>query len=143
MIKTALSGQTFLFLILSAVCFSGWNLLAKKVEVNQYWLTLVVCASTLCMVMISSVPKVIDTGISKEAILILIAAGAINGIGFIFYGKAMDSATITMSVFLPILFGTMVLFSMFGGIYFYNEPVSISKLGGVGLIVVGIYLINQ
>ena len=143
MLKASLGSSTLIYVLLSAVCFAGWNLLARKAGVNQYWLTLVVCIATLLVVMLQSVPKVINMEISRQALLILLIAGTINGLGFIFYGQALDSGAVNLSVLLPILFGVMVLFSYFGGVWFFNEPTNSTKMIGVGFTIFGIYLINQ
>lgn len=132
-----------MYTILSAVCFSGWNMIARKAGVNQYWMTIIVCIGTLIPVMMQGVPKIVGGSITMQAVAILLIAGLVNGIGFVFYGQAVDGGAVSLSVLLTILFGAMVLFSYFGGVWFFNDTTSTSKYFGVGFMVLGIYLMNQ
>lgn len=143
MVKATLSGSTLIYVLLSAICFSGWNLLARKAGVNQYWLTIIVCLSTLVPVLIYGVPKLLHSPITLQAFMILCIAGVINGCGFIFYGQALGNEMTNLAVLLPILFGVMVLFSFLGGVWFFDEPTNKAKWIGVLSIILGIYLINQ
>lgn len=143
MVKSTLSYGTIGYIVLAAICYSGWNLVARKAGVNQYVLILAVCITTLLPILLYAGPKAMQSSVSTQAMCILIIAGIINGFGFIFYGQALGNQMTDLSVLLPILFGVMVLFSFFGGVWFFNDPMNTSKLFGVMLIVMGIYLINQ
>ncbi len=170
MIKSAVSTQVLFYIVLAAVGFSAWNMIARKADANQYWTTIIVCVGTLLPVLMHGlyrmnlpvpiVQMILGAlviwiaffigllaykhgALPPNVIALLLLAGLVNGLGFIFYGQAIGNGAMLISVLLPILFGVMVLFSAFGGVMFFNDPWNMTKSFGVIFVCVGVYLVNQ
>ena len=69
----------------------------------------------------------------------LFLAAALFGINFIYYTKALNF--IDISIAYPIVVGFSIILIISFSILLFNERLSITQLGGMGLIIIGIILV--
>jgi len=72
----------------------------------------------------------------------LAVAGVMQGIGLLAFVQLASSRRMEASVAIPIADVSMLLVTTIGAILFYQEAVSLQKLAGVALLVLGIALLR-
>ncbi len=68
----------------------------------------------------------------------LVLGGVIMGIGTTAFNFVINSRKLEASVAIPILDTGMLLVTAIGAMWFYSEPVTLRKVVGIGLLVLGI-----
>lgn len=73
---------------------------------------------------------------------IVLAAGVLNGVGFLFFGKLMQWKGRDVSQLLPIVFALMPIFTLATATLLLHEPVTAKKLAGIALAGIAVWLLN-
>src|SRR5437868_5417946 len=126
-----------LLLLASAVIHASWNLLSKRSGDKQafLWLTLV---ATLVLLL---VPAIWLYGpIPAQGWLFIGLSGALEAVYFLLLGSAYQRGD--MSLVYPLARGTAPLFVLLFAYRFLDERARWGGLVGIGLIVVGIYVLH-
>lgn len=72
-----------------------------------------------------------------------IIAGLINGVGTFFYLKLISSSEeMELSKVIPSITIIIVAISFFGACFFYNEPITFKKIGGIAAAILAVILLN-
>ncbi len=80
-----------------------------------------------------------DSQISVQAILIAVAAGVMNGIGFFILQKMIGTADFQISQWTFIMVLVQIMVSAIGARVFYHEPFGISKWLGIVTALVAVF----
>lgn len=78
---------------------------------------------------------------SQIALLKLIGAGVMMGVGLLAFHAVMTSP-MDASITIPISDTAMLLVSTIGAMFFFSEPVTLQKIGGIVLLLGGIALLR-
>jgi drug/metabolite transporter (DMT)-like permease len=146
MLKPTMSFQTFILIFISALCYAGWSMVARKAgNVSVSWINVLVCFSTLIPVLAVDASKLVGTTSqpASKSIAILLSAGLINGFGFVAWGNVISNTTVNLSDALPLLYGSMIVISAVGGYFIFNDQISWSKAFGLLGMVFCMWLITQ
>lgn len=75
---------------------------------------------------------------STADVVRLVLGGMLMGVGTTAFNFVINSRKLDASVSIPILDTGMLLVTALGAIWFYSEPVTLRKVVGIGMLVVGI-----
>lgn len=75
-------------------------------------------------------------------LLRLVVGGLIMGVGTTAFNFMVTSRKLEASVAIPVVDTGMLLVTALGAICFYSEPMTLRKVAGIGLLVVGIFVLK-
>ncbi len=132
----------WLFVLLAAVGHALWNVVAKKTNGDPaiMWWSLVLGSVSmipfsLLMIFFDTIPE-----LNLESSLCLIATGVLHATYFTLLSKAYSFGDI--SIVYPISRGTGVGLTGLGGFFLFKETISIIDAAGIGLVLIGIFVIS-
>jgi drug/metabolite transporter (DMT)-like permease len=120
-----------------AVFWGGWPLVARLAGETGIAGSIIMAV----MMLISIAAAGMYTGVtlpSLRATGVLLVAGVMMGIGLIAFYAVSSNPSVELSVVIPVLDTSMLLVSVIGGIWFFGEAVTVRKLIGIALLVIGI-----
>lgn len=79
---------------------------------------------------------------STPDLLRLVVGGLIMGVGTTAFNFLVNSRKLDASVAIPVVDTGMLLITAFGAIVFYSEPMTLRKIAGIGLLVLGIFVLK-
>lgn len=80
--------------------------------------------------------------LATHAIIKFIIAGTMMGIGLIAFNVAVTNPNIEISNVIPIINTMMLIVTTIGGIWFFSESITLQKMIGIALLVIGIILLR-
>ena len=125
-------------ILIAALFFSAWPIIAKFSNLGFGWLSLVIAIGT-GLIALTQVNH--EVPIARQ-LLIGFAAGLVNGIGTLAYARLLSTKGVDVSKFIPLTLGLIAVFTVIAGVLLFKEPLSIKKVAGVFLVVVAIFLLN-
>jgi drug/metabolite transporter (DMT)-like permease len=133
-------GVIFLGIVTVSLLWGSWPLVAKTAGQTGYIGALIMSASAVIPASIAAwySAKPLPAG----ALIKLIPAGIMMGIGLIVFNLVTSSPKIEISVSLPIINILMMVVAVLGGIIFFSESISIQKILGIAFLALGIYLLR-
>jgi drug/metabolite transporter (DMT)-like permease len=79
---------------------------------------------------------------ASAAVIRLVIAGAMMGIGLLAFNAVAVSRQIEASVAIPVVDTAMLIVSVIAAVVFFAEPITIKKLVGLALLVAGIVVLR-
>ncbi len=130
------------YCIATALCFGSWPLITRAAGDTSSWampIVLIACMLTSFLARIGAK----DAFPTKTAVLILVTAGVVNGLGALAYGRLITSTSQSMSALPSAALTAMIVFMAFGGFVFFKEAVTPTKLVGLAFASVGCWLLTK
>ena len=115
---------------IAGLCFGGWPIIVRATTLSTNWIAVSISFGAL-IVVIGVMMKTGTIMPSVKNLLIGLMAGIINGFGFLVYAKLIGTKSIQLSVALPLVAVTLVIFVALAGILIYKEPITFKKLIGL------------
>lgn len=131
----------YIWIVLTAVCWGGYPLVARSAGEAGARGTLVLIASGTLPIVASALFGAGGPWPSRAALLQIVLAGLIMGVGLLAF-HALATAPMDASISIPIVDGAMLAVSAFGAMLWFGEAVTPSKLLGTALILGGIALLR-
>jgi drug/metabolite transporter (DMT)-like permease len=131
----------YLWIAGTALLWGSYPLVSRTAGYQGHRATLFLMVAAFVPITIAAV---LDTGSgwpSRGALWKLLVAGVMMGGGLLAFIRVANGP-LDASVSLPILDVAMLLVSAIGAILAFQEPVTLQKLGGIALMVVGIALLR-
>lgn len=137
--------------ILAAVFFGSASLVARSAPMSYVSLSLLVGGGTAFTALILAVMQKggLDDTINHLIVgngPMVVLAGLLNGVGLILFYRLIEQAqtgVAEMGRMIPMVLAIMPLVIVLGGVVFYKETISVSKVLGTILILSGVYVINR
>ena len=131
--------QPLFFCGVVALFWGGMGLVAKASGLNPGW--------TACMLGIGTLPLALVGAVgnpapSTTALVVGLAAGILNGLGILAFGKIAAWQGIDISKLIPIAYGLIPVVVAVGAWLGFGEQFTVSKTFGLIAVVIGIYLLN-
>lgn len=117
---------------LSGLCFAAWPVVMRATNLDSVWVAILISfgASVFAIGVLLFRGEVVVPLWKKLSIGLI--AGVINGIGFILYSKLIATKSVQLSIALPLVAVTLVIFTAAAGFIIYKEPMTLKK--AIGLI---------
>jgi len=132
------------YLVVTSIGFGFWPLIAKSSNLPPLWIAVSVAIGTLLVV---SAPMSWSFTVPVKKFLIIgLIAGVVNGFGHIAFAKilaAVNSGLLEGSMAFPVIMISALVIQTVGAIVFFREGVSLTKISGVVLGVVAVYLLSR
>jgi len=80
---------------------------------------------------------------SGSSVIKLGIAGLMMGTGLVMFSPVVESQLMEASTSIPIIDVLMISTTVIGGILFFNESVTVTKITGIALCVIGIFLLHS
>jgi drug/metabolite transporter (DMT)-like permease len=130
------------FAIATAVCFGTWPLITRAAGDSSSWAMPIVLAACMLTSFVARIGAK-DAFPGRTAVAILVAAGIVNGLGALAYGRLITSTSQSMSALPSAALTAMIVVMAVGGFVFFKEAVTPSKLVGLALAAAGCYLLTK
>lgn len=142
-----LLNMPFIYAVLASLCYGIASLFEKKgLELTTATDSLLLRAGFVTLLMIAysfGMPHGMArySSLNKTA-LIVIFGGAVFGVllAQLFYFKSLETGNISTVV--PLVNSMQMIVSVSLALLVYHEPVSLQRLGGIALMILGIFLIR-
>ncbi|MBI4085030.1 MAG: hypothetical protein HY432_00795 [Candidatus Liptonbacteria bacterium] len=132
----------FVLATISALGFS-WPLVSKAAQLTPIMTAIMYVIGTAVAVGAGSQFFEFGAVPSTKAVFLGIVAGLLNGVAMISYSMLIsNNEKWDMSVYLPLVIGLMLIFITLGGIFFFKEAATYSKMAGIVAILIGVYLLR-
>jgi len=133
-----------MYCILTAICFAIWPILINKSGApNMAIATIVVMVTTLLPPIIyNQIVSQQKVNLPMKYIFIAATIGLVNGLGMIFYTKLINTPNTgayvsTVAIIMPI-------FALIFGYIIIGQPtITITKIIGIVLAIIGVWLITK
>lgn len=132
----------FLLVISSAVFHASWNLVLRKVSGNiiVVWLSLFVGGLTVLPVVIGNAYiKGLEASVTQTGLVCVFASAVVHSVYFCLLARAYQKGEI--SIVYPITRGAGIAITAIFAMLVLNEKITLLGALGIGLILVGIFLI--
>ena len=126
----------------AATYFAAWPLIVRPAGMPSSWIALFVAIgtilATLPFVVIDKASLVLN---SSWPILLCLLAGFVNGLGFRPYSKiaVVEGAGAYQGMTLAM----MVVIAALGSRLFYGDALNASKLAGIAVVLIGLWLMSR
>lgn len=130
------------FALATALCFGTWPLITRAAGDQSSWAMPIVLAACMLTSLLGRIGAK-DAFPTTTAITILVAAGIVNGLGALAYGRLITSTSQSMSALPSAALTAMIVIMAFGGFLFFKEAVTPSKLVGLVFAAAGCYLLTR
>ena len=127
-----------LFCVLAGVCFGTWPILARFGGMTPGWMSFLIGVGTM---LATALGLNASTPGGKSA-AIVVAAGAINGLGMLAFGKLIGWKGQDVSRLLPIVFAIMPVVTVLTALLFLHEPMTLKRGAGIVLAGIAIWFLN-
>jgi drug/metabolite transporter (DMT)-like permease len=129
-------------MVIVALAWGGYPLIARSSgvggPVGALFLTLSALIPIVGLILWQGVP----VRPSSVELTKLIAAGLLMGIGTAAFNFVANSRQLEASVSIPIIDTAMLVVSVIAAIVFFAEPITVRKIVGVALLIVGIVVLK-
>ncbi len=132
--------QTILYSLFVAFAFSFWPIITRFGNIPAIWTAIIVNAGTVVSAIVYLVFKG-DSTPNLKMIIIGIIAGLINGAGFLLYSHMLSNSNVSVSTVITVIDIMIPIVAMILGILFFKEAISVYRVLGLLLSIVGIYFI--
>ncbi len=139
----SLKNNPLVLAILTALFFSGWPVVTRFAGLPPIWVSITVCAGTLCTILLSAAYNGTDTTPATTMLAVGFLGGLLNGVGMITYSILVSNKEWDLSKYGPISIGGLVIFSFIAAVLTFGEKVTLNKIAGIAVIVLGIYILNR
>jgi len=127
--------------LLTGLCFGSWPVVARWSGFPGSWIAVAVAACTL--VVVGFTFNLQEGQATGRGVLIVLAAGTLNGLGMIMFGKLLGTPGLDASKYIPIVYGMLPAVSMVGMLVVFRDPAYATKFIGLALVCAGVWLINR
>lgn len=129
-----------LYPFLAGLFFGTWPLLMRGTNwtgaQGGFWV------SVVTLVVFLPLWRGDSTGFTSKALLLGIMAGLLNGLGSVFYQKALADPKLEISRTLLVVLVTTIVVGTLGARLFYGELLDIKKMLGLTLGLIGVLLLT-
>ncbi len=128
--------------LMPGVAFGVWPLIMRAtgfgplLSFSMLTFTSLMCIIPMTYFFSEAIPH------APKAVLLGAIAGIINGIGCFIYLKLIASAGGELSKIIPLVTVLIVITSFLGAYFFYNEPITLKKIGGIVAVILAVILLN-
>lgn len=126
--------------VLAGLFFGAWPLFMRATGFTGAQSGFLVSIATL--VVFLPLWKGDATGFTQKTLILGITAGLMNGVGSIFYQKALADPKLELSRILLVVLVTTIVVGTVGARLFYGELLDIKKMLGLTLGLVGVLLLT-
>lgn len=127
--------------LISAIGFGAWPLVSRGSGLSPIWTAITLSVAT-AMTILAGSPVFRGGSISTKAILIGLVAGLLNGLATLTYSQLISNKEWDISIYIPLTVGLMLVTLAVGGVVFFSESVTPSKVAGIIAILAGVYLLR-
>ena len=127
---------------LIALAFVTWTIVGKYSNIDGPWVGLLAALGTFTLIASISY-RTLGELPPRKAIIVLLLAGAINGIGLYFYSMKISDKSIPTGIFISTTCAMMVLWGTFLDYKLNGSTYSSLQYFGFGSIAFGIYLVGR
>lgn len=128
--------------LVTALGFGTWPLIARWSGVGSAWITAIVSCVTAITVICLEPPKFSAMPTGKVTVLLL-AAGFINGIAWLAYGRLVADEELQISRLAPAVSMIMIAVLAIGGVIIFGEEITLKKMMGVVCAVLATWLLTK
>jgi drug/metabolite transporter (DMT)-like permease len=131
----------YFLIALTALCWGGYPLVTRSAGFEGPRATLVLMLAGLVPIAVTAffMP---GAGVpTKLALTKLCVAGIVMGVGMMAF-HALTNSKMEASISIPMVDVAMLLVSAIGAVLLFGEPVTMQKLGGIVLLLLGIALLR-
>lgn len=128
------------YALVTGILFGTWPVIARGSGLSSQMIGLLVSIASL---LINAAAAKGSAAPSVGPMLVGLLCGVLNGIAVITYGKVLQTGGQDISKMLPIVGGLIPLIGAIGGMMFFKEPVTFSKVGATLGIIVCIFILNK
>lgn len=121
----------FILAFVAGLCFAGWPIIMRGTNLDTIWVAILISFGASIFAITIAIGKKVVFPSPKE-LIIGILAGFINGLGFLLYSKIITTKSVQLSIALPLVAVTLVIFTAAAGFIIYKEPMTLKK--AIGLI---------
>ncbi len=121
----------FVLAFVAGLCFAGWPIVIRGTNLDTIWVAILISLGASVFAICIAIGKKVAIPPTKELIIGIIA-GLINGFGFLLYSKLITTKSVQLSIALPLVAVTLVIFVAVAGFIIYKEPITLKK--AIGLI---------
>lgn len=129
-----------LYPFLAGLCFGSWPVLMRGTNWSGAQGGFMI--SVITVVMFIPLWRGDTTGFSQRALILGVSAGLLNGVGSIFYQKALADPKLEISRTLLVVLVTTILITTVGARLFYVELLDTKKLIGLAFGLIGVVLLS-
>lgn len=126
--------------LLAAAGFS-WPLIVRATSLGAQWTMLTVIGGTVAVAAVYSAISAAAPP-NKSALLIGLAAGVVNGLGFVAYSAILAFKGVDVTKIVSVTTAAIPVITMLGAWAFFGEEPSTQKIAGITAIALGIYLLR-
>ena len=126
---------------LTALCWGGYPLVTRSAGYEGPRATLVLMLGGLVPIAIAAFFMPGGGVPTKPALIKLGMAGLVMGVGMMAF-HALSNSKMDASISIPTVDVAMLLVSAIGAVWLFGEPVTLQKLGGIALLLLGIALLR-
>lgn len=119
--------------------FAAWPLVMKASQLGPAWIIITLCIGSITVGFATVISNLVIP--PSKNLLIGYLAGITSGLGVFVYGKLISDKAIELSQAIPLSMACIVVFAALGGCLFYAEPFTITKIVGVLMVVVAVFLL--
>jgi len=130
------------FCVMSALCFGVWPIVSRIGNVGTSWSSVLVVFGALLTTSVGLFFSARESMPLTRGGAIVLVAGVLNGVGFLFFGKLMQWKDRDVSQLLPIVFALMPVFTLAAAALLLHEPVTAKKLAGIALAGAAVWLLH-
>lgn len=128
--------------LVTALGFGAWPLIARWSGAGPAWTTTLVSCVTTITVTCLQPPQLAAMPTGKVASLLL-AAGLINGIAWLAYGRLVADGELQISRLAPAASTLMIAFLAIGGVIVFGEALTREKALGVACAMLAAWLLTK
>lgn len=125
-----------------ALAWGGYPLIARASGVGGALGALILTLSALIPIAALTLWQGAIARPPSAALVKLIVAGTLMGIGTAAFNFVANSRQLDASVSIPIIDTAMLLVSVLAAVVFFAEPMTAKKIIGIGLLIVGIVMLK-
>ncbi|HEX8946826.1 MAG TPA: hypothetical protein VF829_01255 [Candidatus Paceibacterota bacterium] len=122
--------------------FVLWPIIGKFSGATSAWVTILVAAGTLVSCMPLSLQSAIQSGVSIRSTLILLLAGAVNGIAFYFYSVHTANPSAQTGTFMVTVIVAMLLLTPILSYFVNHEVLTLKQFTGMACAALTVYLLS-
>jgi drug/metabolite transporter (DMT)-like permease len=133
-------GSDWVYIALVALLWGGYPLITRLSTSNGPLASLLLVLASLVPIALATVLTGDTARPTRAQLWPILVGGLMQGLGLMAFVRVATSK-IDASIAIPICDAAMLIVTAFGAIAFFHEALSIQKLAGLGLLVLGILLL--
>lgn len=134
----------YLGILVIAILWGGWPLVARSVNNPSSTMNLVIVVVAIFPVLLQYwyTTTALSLAATKMDAMKMVAGGLMMGTGMIFFNAVLASKDVSVSTVVPLINVSMLMVSVLGGVFFFSEEMTPSKIFGLVLLISGMVLIR-